>query len=286
MATQAGTLELLARELGQALSALEQRLSQGNAEEFIAGLGIRLPTTVAANGQFTGAISSTVSAAAALGPLIVDLKNAIDSENIPQIISVGTELLNRIRQVLDGISQMGTSLDAAAAAGGLSPADKAALQAFAAELPRRLFDFAFIEYLESKGEGVLPTLDVIGIIEDFDDPGDPANPLKPPFRQRAIHLDRLLDVFLKPDKYLADTFGWGQPGFDGMLLFPRIKRLFEPLELSAMLVTPPGQPPILELFFMRFSTDGTTVPPSPHCGCDFLPRVISHRPSSLVRCGH
>jgi Family of unknown function (DUF6603) len=262
MATQAGTLELLARELGQALSALEQRLSQGNAEEFIAGLGIRLPTTVAANGQFTGAISSTVSAAAALGPLIVDLKNAIDSEDIPQIISVGTELLNRIRQVLDGISQMGTSLDAAAAAGGLSPADKAALQAFAAELPRRLFDFAFIEYLESKGEGVLPTLDVIGIIEDFDDPGDPANPLKPPFRQRAIHLDRLLDVFLKPDKYLADTFGWGQPGFDGMLLFPRIKRLFEPLELSAMLVTPPGQPPILELFFMRFSTDGTTAPPS------------------------
>ena len=262
MATQAGTLELLARELGQALSALEQRLSQGNAEEFIAGLGIRLPTTVAANGQFTGAIGSTVSAAAALGPLIVDLKNAIDSENIPQIISVGTELLNRIRQVLDGISQMGTSLDAAAAGGGLSPADKAALQAFAAELPRRLFDFAFIEYLESKGEGVLPTLDVIGIIEDFDDPGDPANPLKPPFRQRAIHLDRLLDVFLKPDKYLADTFGWGQPGFDGMLLFPRIKRLFEPLELSAMLVTPPGQPPILELFFMRFSTDGTTAPPS------------------------
>jgi len=262
MATQAGTLELLARELGQALSALEQRLAQGNAEEFIAGLGIRLPTTVAANGQFTGAISSTVSAAAALGPLVVDLKNAIDSENIPQIISVGTELLNRIRQVLDGVSQMGTSLDAAAAAGGLSPADKAALQAFAAELPKRLFDFAFIEYLQSKGEGVLPTLDVIGIIEDFDDPGDPANPLKPPFRQRAIHLDRLLDLFLKPDKYLADTFGWGQPGFDGMLLFPRIKRLFEPLELSAMLVTPPGQPPILELFFMRFSTDGTTAPPS------------------------
>src|SRR5262245_15301845 len=129
-------------------------------------------------------------------------------------------------------------------------------------LPRRLFDFAFIEYLESKGEGVLPTLDVIGIIEDFDDPGDPANPLNPPFRQRAIHLDRLLDLFLKPDKYLAETFGWGQPGFDGTLLFPRIKRSLELLDLSAMLITAPGQPPILELFFMRFSTDGTTVPPS------------------------
>ena len=108
----------------------------------------------------------------------------------------------------------------------------------------------------------MPTLDVIGIIEDFDDPGDPANPLKPPFRQRAIHLDRLLDVFLKPDKYLADTFGWGQPGFDGMLLFPRIKRLLELLDLSAMLITAPGTPPILELFFIRLSTDGTTAPPS------------------------
>ena len=151
MAGQAGTLELLARELGQALSLLEQRLAQGNAEEFIAGLGIRLPTTVAANGQFTGAIGSTVSAAAALGPLIVDLKNAIDSETPPDHF-VGTELLNRIRQVLDGISQMGTSLDAAAAAGGLSPADKAALQAFAAELPRRLFDFAFIEYSRAKAK--------------------------------------------------------------------------------------------------------------------------------------
>ena len=262
MAGQAGTLELLARELGQALGALEQRLAQGNAEEFVAGLGIRLPSSVAAHGQFTGAITSTVSAAAALGPLVLDLKNAIDSENVPQIISVGTELLNRIRQVLDGISQMGTSLDAAAAAGGLSAADKAAVQAFATELPKRLFDFAFIEYLESKGEGVLPTLDVIGIIDDFDEPGDPANPLKPPFRRRAIHLDRLLDMFLKPDKYLADTFGWGQPGFDGMLLFPRIKRLLDQLELSAMLITAPGQPPILELFFMRFSTDGTTTPPS------------------------
>ena len=259
----AGTLELLTRELGQALNALEQRLAQGNAEEFIAELGVRLPTTVAANSQLTGAITSTVSAAAALGPLLIDLKNAIDSDNVPQIISVGTELLNRIRQVLDGISQMGTSLNAAAtAAGGLSPTQRAELQSFATELPKRLFDFAFLEYLASKGEGVLPTLDVMGVVDDFDEPGDPANPLKPPFRKRAIHLDRLLDLFLKPDKYLEDIFGWGQPAFDGMLLFPRIKRLLEPLELSASLITAPGQPPILELFFMRFSTDPATVPPS------------------------
>jgi hypothetical protein len=263
MAGEAGTLELLARELSTALSALEQRLAEGNAEEFIADLGVRLPTAVAAHGQFTGAIASTVSSAAALGPLVIELKNAIETENVPQIISVGAELLNRIRQVLDGISQMGPSLDTAAtAAGGLSPAERAELQAFAAELPKRLFDFAFIEYLESKGEGVLPTLDVIGLIDDFEEPGDAADPLKPPFRRRAIHLDRLLDLFLKPEKYLADTFGWGQPGFDGMLLFPRIKRLLEPLELSTMLITAPGQPPILELFLMRFSTDPTTSPPS------------------------
>ena len=133
MAGEAGTLELLARELGQALGALEQRLAQGNAEEFIAELGIRLPTTVASHGQFAGAIASTVSSAGALGPLVIELKNAIHAENVPQIISTGTELVNRIRQVLDGISQMGTSLDTAAtAAGGLSPAQRAELPAFAA----------------------------------------------------------------------------------------------------------------------------------------------------------
>ena len=76
---------------------------------------------------------------------------------------------------------------------------------------------------------MLPTLDVMGVIDDFDEPGDPGDPLKPPFRSRTIHLDRLLDLFLKPDTYLADTFGWGQPGFDGTLLFPRIKRLLEPV---------------------------------------------------------
>src|SRR5688500_7600073 len=135
MAAQAGTLELLARELGEALRGLEEQLALGNAEEFVAGLGLRLPSTVAGNGQFTGAIASTVSAAAALGPLVVDLRNAIQSENIPQIVSIGLELLNRIRQVLDGISQMGTSLDAAAlAGGGLSPAQRGQIQAFATEL--------------------------------------------------------------------------------------------------------------------------------------------------------
>ena len=53
MATKAGTLELIARELGSALAPLEQRLDGGGAVELLAALGVRVPASVSTNSPFS-----------------------------------------------------------------------------------------------------------------------------------------------------------------------------------------------------------------------------------------
>ena len=51
MTTKAGTLELIARELGQVLAPLEQRLTGGGALELLGAVGVRLPDSVASHAQ-------------------------------------------------------------------------------------------------------------------------------------------------------------------------------------------------------------------------------------------
>src|SRR5262245_6434427 len=116
MPAQAGTLELLARELAEALRPLERRLAQGNVEAFVAELGLRLPPGVAGVAQLVSAVATTASAAAGLPPLIGQLTTAIQADNGPQILSAGQQLLSRIGQVLNGLTAIRPAVEGAAAA--------------------------------------------------------------------------------------------------------------------------------------------------------------------------
>ena len=64
MATKAGTLELIARELGQVLAPLEQRLTGGGALELLGAVGVRLPDSVASHAQVASAITGAATHAA------------------------------------------------------------------------------------------------------------------------------------------------------------------------------------------------------------------------------
>src|SRR5205823_8482882 len=83
----------------------------------------------------------------------------------------------------------------------------------------------------------------------------------PPFRRRAVHIERLLDLLTNPVQYLDHTFGFGQPTFDGTALFTPLKQFLEEIDFPVSLIQPAGQPPVLEAFLFRLSTDPTASPP-------------------------
>jgi hypothetical protein len=262
MGTQAGTLEVLAREVARALATLEPRLEPAQFPSLLSDLGLRLPPAAAADATLTAAIASLASAASGLGPLDVSLTAAIDADNGLQITTSGVQLLAKVAQVLSGLANLGGALNTAAGAPGLSPAERTQIQTFAAELPRRLFDFVFLDYLRGMGSGVVPSLALFGLADDAHRPTDLATASPLDFAAPAIRVGRLLDLLSKPDLYLRDIFGWAAPGFDGSQVFARVKGFLDAAGLPTLMIRAPGLPPILDAFTFRLSTDPGVAPPA------------------------
>lgn len=256
MAGNAGTLELLALELARALQPLGQRLSGASAEDFIAELGLRLPAGMIGQVQVTSAFGATGAASASLGPLVVELDQAIAENAAAQIARLGKSLITALNWVIDGTSQLGAALSGAAATlPGLTLQQRAEIQAFAAELPRRLLAAAVVEHVRGKWPTAVPTLALLGLIDDEVDPGDPDNPLRPPSLRRAVHLDRVFDLLLDPAGFLGKVFGFGQPTFDPTELFRRVAAFLAVADLPAVLIAAPGLAPILEAYLFRLGLD-------------------------------
>jgi Family of unknown function (DUF6603) len=263
MAGEAGTLELVARELATALQPLEDKLAGESIQAFITELGLRLPPPIAADGQLGSAIAGTATAAGALGPAIENLVNAIAADDAAQIVSAGVALINALRSLFTQAAAAESALSAAVAgAAGLTPAQKAELQDFASRLPRALVDFTLVEYVHAKAPTVFPTLKMLGLVDDGIRPGNPADPVAPPSRVRAVHLDRMVNAFLDPGTYLQQALGFGAPSFDGLTLFGRVKDYLDELGIPVDVIAPPGQPAILEAYLFRLSVDPTASPPA------------------------
>ena len=264
MASEAGTLEVLARELAHALEPLEQRLASGRVDGLFSSLGLRLPSGFTSQAALTAPLAAGVSAAAALPPLVVQLTAAIEAEDIGQIVSSGQALLQKITEVIEAIPQISNGLDSVAAGfGGLTPAQRTEINTFAEELPRRLLDMLVVEYIESRTPaGIPPTLALLGIIDNEVNPGVPEDPLRPPFVRKVLHLERVPKLFSDPDAFMREVYGWGDPGFDGLELLGNLHRFVEEfLEAPVDLLTPPAFPAILEAYLFAVRVNPATTPP-------------------------
>jgi len=255
-----GTLEFIARELAVALQPLEARLAGGGAQQFLVEIGIRIPSGV---GGAADAISRVVAKASALLPAVTRLDDAIDDENPIAIVNEGGALITTLRELFDAIGQLRPAFDGAVlAAPGLSVAQRTHLQGLISELPRRMLDRLLLDYLETKRDGFVSALAVTGLVDNDEIFGDPADPTAPSFRQAAIHLDKLGALLTDPARYLRETFGFGQAGFDGLELLPRLADYLEQRRFTTMLMEPPGVPPLLEAFFASVTTDPAANPPA------------------------
>lgn len=255
----AGTLELLAREIANALLPLQQNLAADKRDAFFAELGFRLPNGLGAAGDALATVTRQVGAAA---PIIVRLTQAITDGNEGAIVQEGLALLRGVGETFTALDALAPALTTAVTgATGLTAAQRTRLLAEAAQIPQRLVELAVISYIESKGRAAIELLTLLGIVDDSP-VRDPDAPDTVPGRRRQLRIDRFLAILTDPTRWLRDTFGFGTPGFDGSLLWPRVATLLTGRDMDFVLITPPGVPPVLEAYLFRLSVDPATSPPA------------------------
>jgi hypothetical protein len=259
----AGTLELVAREVGQALAILGQRVASESPTELIASLGLELPPALASDATLVSAIGAVASAGDALATPLTNLISAIETGDDATIVSAAGQVISAIGQIVSALSKLGSALDGlSASAAGLTAAERAQLSALAQQLARRLFDYTFIDYLSSKSRTAVSILALTGLIDNDLTSADPSVPGSAPYIQRTIHFERLGDMLSSPGNLFKDAFDWGAPTFDGSLIFPRIAALVDALRLPVEIITQSGSPSVLDAYILRFAVDPTTSPPS------------------------
>ena len=258
MTTKAGTLELIARELGQVLAPLEQRLTGGGALELLGAVGVRLPDSMASHAQVVSAITGAATHAAALAPKVAQLAAAITADDEAQIVSSGIAVVDGAGKVLGALRDLSQALQTAAAT--LTPAERAALQPLIADIGRRLFDFLVIEHFENESLPAVQALTLLGVIDRVFVPGDAANPMAVPFTRRELRIDRLGDLLSNPLLFLETTYRFGASDFDGLLLFRRIKDFLDAYDYPVVLLEPPGHAPILEAYLVAMEPVPTSPP--------------------------
>jgi hypothetical protein len=251
MTERPGTLELVARELAAAVAPLEQHLAGGNAEEFIARFGIRLPGGMA---QAAAAFSATAVKAGGAASALARLTDAIDDEDAARIVAEGIATINALGQAFTAIGGIGPALsDAVSASAGLTPAQRARLHSEVAALPGRLLQTVMADYVEARNGDLFAGLRAAGLIDDVVVDGDPSDPTSVAGTHRELRVDRVPTMLSSPGAYLRETTGLGEPGFDGSKLWPRVTGYLDNAELPFTLIEPPGQPPILEAYLLRLA---------------------------------
>jgi hypothetical protein len=259
MPGQPGTLELVGKQLAAALLPLQQRLAAGQFPGLVRELGLEMPGPVAGFAAVASGAANVVASVAAAAPAIAELESAIAADDTAGIAAAGQKLIAAIADAVHGISDLADGIHAAAAP--LAPADRAKVEAFAAALPAKLLEFTVVEYLRAAVPEVLRTLDLLGLVDDVAEPGEAGNPLVPPWHRRELHISRALDLLTRPDRFLRDVYGWGDPAFDGSLLFQRLHALLAQYDMPAVVIRPPAAPPVLEAYIFRFEADRSVAPP-------------------------
>jgi Family of unknown function (DUF6603) len=264
MSAGAGTLEVVAKFVGDALVPLKDQLNAANIDDFLAGLGARLPPGLSAQGSIPGALNAGAAAAGELEAALPALSAAIgaadpdDLGSIAALIEAAARVLQKIAAVINAISVLSTGVSQVAA--GLPAADQQALTDFADTLPGRLLEFLVLAQLDRKVPQVAPMLNLIGLVEDKSVEGGAAS-VSRPYRLRRLRLQRFAKLLTDPVGYLREVYHWGDPGFTGIELFRPIQELLGANDFAATLIEAPGQLPVLEAFIARLAADPSINPP-------------------------
>ena len=214
-----GTLEAAARQLGLALQPLQDQLSPVKALQVLAEAGLALPAAIIGNPGLAAALSNASNSAGGLSALLTALAARIASGDDAGTVATGAQLIQQIRSVFSSLDAISPALKAAGPVPGVSAPE---LAAFADSLPTRLLGRNMVSFLEDLQPSIVGIGNLLGVLDRVSKPGINGDPLHPPFVLEQLQLSKLADALQHPAALLKSLYGWGQPGFDGTLLMPRL----------------------------------------------------------------
>lgn len=249
MASQAGTLETIAKHVSLALQPLEAELDQGNVIAFFSQLGLKFPPALLQPALKT-ALTNSSTAAGKLTPLLTQLATAIQNNDLATITQAGIQLVQQIGALISSLDQVGAEVKNLA---GLLGMDAGEVTTFAEAIPEKIVGFMLISYLERTLPAVVGIGNILGALDYIPNPGVTGDPTHPPFILRQLQLSRLGDIFKTPATALKTLFDWGDPAFDGTKLIPRLAASLTLVGSPATIRTP-GPPNAFDTGFFSVTT--------------------------------
>jgi hypothetical protein len=257
MPENAGTLEMIAAELGRALQPLAGRFHDPHhALLFFTELGLRLP-----QGSFSSSLTTALERVHAtvheLPEMTTALIDAVEAENVGEIVSTGLQVAQQVAALLDSFVTIGNEIGNLGAVPGIDPAD---LTAFVNALPKRLFETVVVDYLEGFRPLPFTILELFGLIEKTRVNEGSNDSSKPEFVRRELRLDRIGQLLESPEQLINELYGWGDATFKGDLLVRRMGELLKALGVTVTYRTIPGPTPRLGFEVCIVTITSTTGP--------------------------
>ena len=232
-----GTLEAVALSLGRLLSPLEGELKGGRARGLLAELGLPLPPAADGVGAFSSALQSIVVGAGQMPSQIEKLLDGLAADDYGQALSAGTDLVKNAIAVTKGIDATASAIRTLSASTGIP---SATLNAFADELPKRLFDFLVVRNVEAVPY-VGEALEFVGVIQREALPPSPIDPSLD-LTKYSVDIGAATAFIKSPLERFETLYDWGKPGFDGEKLLKGVQSLLSRAGFPAIVddgVTPP-----------------------------------------------
>ncbi len=247
MANKAGTLEIIAQELGLIIQSLNEELGA----DFFNLLGLRLPGSLAAEPEIKNAIEGITASSTAVSKLTAALIADINNEQVDAIAKSGKSLLEEIILFVGATKKTDEVLkNKAENTGELTDDEVNYLNNFSDDFVRRLLDFLIIKYIENKSATTASILDFMGIAGK--EPIESPNSVSPPYYARTLYLNKIFDIFNKSEQHLKDMYGWGTGAFDAVRFLSKAEILLKTFGLPVS-VFPLGGNQNLEAFLFALS---------------------------------
>ena len=144
MADSGGTLATIGRALARLVEPLRERVVGEDLRELLAELGLSFPTSADASGPLSSAGTAAVQRLTGLPAVVEALATAIDNDDTGSIIAKSLELANGVVGTITDIEKLADAIKCLAGTGIPAPE----LNAFAADLPRRLIDYLIVRNFE------------------------------------------------------------------------------------------------------------------------------------------
>jgi hypothetical protein len=254
-----GTLEAIGIELVQVFQPIQQRLDDGQIVLLLAELGVTFPPELASDPDFSPAITTLVSNIRVMPTLVGDIiaQLSLPSPDFSIVAEKSAQLVEKIVQSVEKFIDIKDAIEAYLATNPITDVG-GQLAAFLGEFATRLFDYLFIQYLDSKSTMLVAALEFFGIVERSVQNQGSTDAIFPEYVLHKLHLDNVAEFFSNPKALLETLYGWGTPGFTGHSLLEKLYKLALGLGLPAV-YTPAT--PELDILFLKITPDLTLTPP-------------------------